>query len=108
MNPAKPPLPTPWNLPFQPANGNHTSILMSESLDGLNVAATRQNAGSCLKTSAGGRTPRPADGDENDPAATDCVSVIVVFGDERACRLSQVAACNSDDERRISRRLKLR
>jgi hypothetical protein len=34
-------------LPFHVAlSGSHTSILMSESLDGVNVAATLQNAGS--------------------------------------------------------------
>ena len=46
MLPFKPPLPTAWNLPFQPAAGSQTSILMSESLVGVSVAATRQNAGS--------------------------------------------------------------
>jgi hypothetical protein len=40
-------LPTAWNLPFHVAlSGSHTSILMSESFDGVNVAATLQNAGS--------------------------------------------------------------
>ncbi len=45
MAPAKPPLPGTTNLPFQAAAGIQSSILMSESLDGLSVAATRQNAG---------------------------------------------------------------
>ena len=36
--PAHPPLPTAWNLPFQPDAGIQTSILMSESLDGFSVA----------------------------------------------------------------------
>jgi hypothetical protein len=40
--PLKAPLPTAWNLPFQPVAGSHTSILMSESLVGVSVAATRQ------------------------------------------------------------------
>ena len=44
--PAHPPLPTAWNLPFHPPVGSHTSILISESLVGFNVAATRQNDGS--------------------------------------------------------------
>ena len=43
--PAQPPLPTAWNLPFQSAAGSQTSTLMSESLVGLSVAATRQNSG---------------------------------------------------------------
>ena len=46
MVPAHPPLPTAWNFPFQPDAGSQTSILMSESPDGVSVAATRQNAGS--------------------------------------------------------------
>jgi hypothetical protein len=45
MLPLQPPLPVAWNLPFQPDAGNQTSILMSDSADGLRVAATRQNAG---------------------------------------------------------------
>src|SRR5688572_3452998 len=108
MNPASPPLPTPWNLPFQLASGNHTSIFMSESPDGLNVAVTLQNAGSCVKSAVGGAPGRPASGEVNAPAATDCASVIVVFGSERRSRLSQVAACESDNEKRTSNRLKLR
>jgi hypothetical protein len=44
-------LPTAWNLPFQPDAGSHTSILMSESLDGLLVIATRQKAGRSLARS---------------------------------------------------------
>src|SRR2546425_698473 len=44
--PARPPLPVPRNLPFHVAgSGSHTSILMSESLLGMDVARTRQNAG---------------------------------------------------------------
>src|SRR3569832_1769944 len=43
--PAQPKLPTPRNLPFQPATGNQTSTLKAESLLGLSMAATRQNAG---------------------------------------------------------------
>ena len=55
IDPPIPAVPTPWNLPFQPVAGIHTSILISESLLGLVVAITRQKAGSPL----------------NDPAATD-------------------------------------
>src|ERR1700674_949419 len=45
MVPAQPPLPTASNLPSQPWVGNQTSILISESDVGFNVAATRQRAG---------------------------------------------------------------
>jgi hypothetical protein len=38
MEPCHAPLPTPWNFPFHPEAGIHTSILMSESLLGLIVA----------------------------------------------------------------------
>src|SRR6187455_3051782 len=63
---------------------------MSDSADGLSVAATRQNAG----RSANGLActpPRPA-GAVSPPAATDCASVIVVFGSDALERSSQVAA----------------
>src|SRR6266566_2767458 len=46
IEPLNAPLPTAWNLPFQPDAGNQTSILMSESLLGVIVADTRQNDGS--------------------------------------------------------------
>src|SRR5689334_4930892 len=89
MDPAKPPLPCPRYLPFQPVSGSHTSILMSESLAGLMVAVTRQNAGRFLADAAG--TPEP-DGGTNAPAATGCADVMVVSGSFNAARLSQVAA----------------
>jgi hypothetical protein len=79
---------------------------MSESVDGLNVAATRQNAGSCLKAAVGCAPPRPVAGDENAPAATDCANAIVVFGNESAWRLSQVAARDAEPMQRTIRRLK--
>ena len=43
MLPFHPPLPTAWNLPFQPDAGSQTSILISESDEGFSVAAL----GSC-------------------------------------------------------------
>ena len=43
--PAKPPLPTCSNLPFQPDAGSHTSNLIAESLVGLATPKTRQKAG---------------------------------------------------------------
>jgi len=100
MDPPNPPLPTPWNLPFQLASGIHTSILMSESVDGLNVAATRQNAD--------GWAICPVTGEENVPVATDCANVILVFGNESAWRLSQVAARDAEPMQRTIRKLKPR
>src|SRR5258706_4135832 len=41
MIPAVPPLPTPWNLPFQLAIGSQTSNVTAGAL----TATTRQNAG---------------------------------------------------------------
>ena len=111
MVPAQPPLPTAWNLPFHPDEGSHTSILMSESLLGVSVAATRQKAGSAANAWAaapprppaaarpsGGAwpsaprwppaPPRFATGGVNAPAATVWAAVMVVFGSARADRLS--------------------
>src|SRR5678816_4946504 len=92
MVPAHPPLPTAWNFPFHFA-GSHTSILMSESLDGISVAATRQNAGSDAYTrdTCGGAPPcRAAPGGVNAPAATSCAIVIFVLSSVRRASDSQV------------------
>src|SRR5712691_7676439 len=91
MVPAHPPLPTAWNLPFQPDAGIRTAILMSESLVGFSVAATGHNAGTSRNTPAAPRPPRAAGG-ANSPAATGCASVRVVSGNASDARLSQVAA----------------
>ena len=48
MAPDQPPFPTASNFPFQPEAGIQTSILISESLDGLSVAAIRQYGGKSL------------------------------------------------------------
>jgi len=48
IEPVQPPLPLPSSLPFQFISGIHTSIWISESLVGLMVAVTRQNAGRSL------------------------------------------------------------
>jgi hypothetical protein len=50
--------------------GSHTSILISESLDGLRVAATRQNAGRSGKALLVVNVSAPAT----------CADVIEVFG----------------------------
>src|SRR5262245_31581013 len=91
--PAHPPLPTPWNFPFHPDVGSQTSILMSESLEGFNVAATRQNDGRArnawIASGAGAVAPGGVGG-TNAPGSTVCASVIVVFGSTTDVRLSQV------------------
>src|SRR2546423_11632531 len=76
MVPAQPPLPTAWNFPFQSAAGIQTSILMSESDEGVSVAATRQKVGSWLNCGAAGPVP----GRVNAPAGTIWARVIEVFG----------------------------
>src|SRR6202049_3150350 len=93
MEPLKPPLPTAMNFPFQPDACIQTSILMSESVDGFSVAATRQNAGrsltACTKA-VGAGVPPAAMGIVNAPASTARASVIVVFGSASDARLSHV------------------
>ena len=90
MLPFQPPLPTAWNFPFQPVAGSQTSILMSESLEGLSVAATRQNAGRSANCAP--PPPRPPAGGVNAPAATGCAIVMVASGSLSELRLSHVAA----------------
>src|SRR5439155_9580051 len=89
MAPAQPPLPRAWNFPFHPRAGSQTSILMSESDEGVSVAATRQKAGKRLNccTAAG-----PIPGSVNPPAGTIWAKVIEVFGSTRADKLSHDAA----------------
>src|SRR6185295_9859265 len=88
MVPAQAPLPTDCRFPFHPASGSQTSILISESLDGVSVAATRQNAGrfrndwGCLPLGAGR-------GEVKAPAATGSAMVMVVLGSFSVDRLSQ-------------------
>src|ERR1700733_1805398 len=90
MDPVHPPLPTPWNLPFQPSVGSHTSILISESLLGRSVAATRQKAGRLFGEMGNGMNP--PGGMVKAPAATVWAKVMVVSGSFNAARLSQEAA----------------
>src|SRR5580704_10014485 len=83
------------NFPFQPDAGIQTSILMSESVDGFSVAATRQNAGrpltACTKA-VGAGVPPAAMGIVNARASTTRASVIVVFGSASDAKLSHVWA----------------
>src|SRR6266446_3143251 len=84
MLPAQPPLPTAWNFPFQSAAGIQTSILMSESDEGVSVAATRQKVGCWLNCGAAGPVP----GRVNVPAGTIWARVIEVFGSAKDDNLS--------------------
>src|SRR5258708_38322278 len=82
MLPDHPPFPTARNLPFQSVAGSHTSILMSESLDGASVAATRQNGGrSAYARALPPAAPAPgAAGGTKPPAATNAAAVMDVLG----------------------------
>src|SRR5579859_2268625 len=91
MDPAKPPLPTPRKLWFQPLSGIQTSILMSESGAGLSVAVTRQKAKRFLGLKTGPNSCSPPGG-TNAPAAICCAEVMVVEGSLSVEMLSQVAA----------------
>src|SRR2546425_7288041 len=91
MVPPKPPLPTAWNLPFHAWAGSQTSILMSESDEGVSVAATRQKAGTWLKPGPPPARP-PPDGGVNPPAGTFCAAVMVGWGSFSDDRLSHDAA----------------
>jgi hypothetical protein len=77
---------------------------MFESAEGLRVPATRQKSTELLNACSA--LAGPICGRENPPAATICARVIVVFGSEKASRLSHVAACDSDVRRRAAKRLK--
>ena len=77
-------------MPFHPLKGIQTSNLMSESVVGLTVATTRQNAGKVWYEAGIGSAGGLAG--VNAPAATELAMVIVVFGSFRAPMLSQVAA----------------
>src|SRR5262245_27835788 len=106
MTPAQPPLPTAWYLPFHPsAAGSHTSTLMSESDEGVSVAAIRQCAGSIsggtagapprppAGTAAGGAPPRP--GCTNGPAGTASALGIVTFGKVRVLMVAHGVAAQA-------------
>src|SRR5207244_1139295 len=90
MLPFQPPFPTASNFPFQFEAGIHSSILISESGEGLSVAAIRQNAGRSPNAAPPPRPPPPAGAKA--PAATACTDVIVVSGNLSAARPAQGAA----------------
>src|SRR6185503_3648620 len=74
MLPARPPLPTPWNLPFQVSVGSQTS----NWIFGATVPATRQIAVGMVPTGFG-----------LTPAGRVCASVMVVSGSDRLSKSSQ-------------------
>src|SRR5579871_7005439 len=84
------------NLPFHAADGgSQISILISESLVGLMVAATRQNAGRFwYATSPGCSFSEKEAGGVKAPGVTEDAIVITVCGSESLERLSQVVAAN--------------
>src|SRR5579863_2897850 len=102
MEPAKPPLPTLRNLPFQSEAGNQTSKRISESAGGRITPARRQNAGSLSRGLP--------DGGVNLPAGTACAVVTVVFGSFAVLRLAQSAAwpARADAARRTGSITKVR
>src|SRR5580692_794667 len=100
MLPAQAPLPTTSSFPFHPEAGIHTSILMSESLVGFSVAATRQMAGRSPKFGGGapGNAGTAPAGRVNCPAATACAKVTLECGSARLAKLSQVVAAAKGHE----------
>ena len=91
MTPARPLLPTDWSLPFQLDADSHTSILISESVEGVNVAVTRQNAGRRLNYCPPMPAPSGAGGAKA-PAATFFADVMFLCGGEILAKLSQDVA----------------
>src|SRR5271166_4532458 len=100
MLPAHAPLPTDSSFPFQAESGIQTSILISESLVGLSITATRQNGGSFEKLGAGnpGNVGTTPGGSESCPAATVSAKVTVACGRARLAKFSQVAAARGQEE----------
>jgi hypothetical protein len=95
MTPAQPPLPTDWSFPFHREVGSHTSILISESLEGVNVAVTLQKAGRPPNCATEGGPPAsvpPGAGGTKAPASMSVADVIFVSGSERLPRLSHDVA----------------
>src|SRR6476469_2564159 len=91
MEPAHAPLPTCWNLPFQPLSGSHSSLLISESEDGVSVSWTRQKAGSPVMA-FGASAPGDAGG-VNWPPVTAVAALTFAFVNFiDAARVSQVSA----------------
>ena len=92
MVPAQAPFPTDCRFPFHPDSGSQTSILISESLTGVIVAATRQNAGRFRKAAPCLPFPPARPGGMKAPAATVSAMVMVVFLSFSEVKLSHVEA----------------
>ena len=79
------------NFPFQ-SDGIHTSNLIAESVDGVMVPATRQNAGKSAAATIGSAPRGPAApngrGGANVPGDTDCARVMVASGSANDARLA--------------------
>src|SRR5690349_13286698 len=91
MLPVHPPFPTAWKRPFHPVRGNQTSILMSESRDGVSVAATRQKPGSVANRRVRAAGTRGGLVDAIAPGATCSTTVIAMSGSLRFSSDSQEA-----------------
>src|SRR5436190_6318164 len=100
MVPALAPLPTPWNLPFQPATGIHTSNRTA----GLLTAATRQNAGKSFSVEPSRASGGVNDGPEMVSAAVMVVSAraieairsqVLPAGGELPCAASDAASATA-------------
>src|SRR5258705_3604354 len=91
MEPAHAPLPTSWNLPFHPLSGSQTSLLISESDEGVSVSSRWQNAGR-LVIAFGASAPGAAGG-VNCPLVTARAAVTFAFiSFSDAASVSHVAA----------------
>src|SRR5215471_14241693 len=84
IDPANPPFPWPRYLPFQALSGNQTSILISESAEGVRVALTRQKGGIPLMAA-------DLPGGVNSPEVTGCAMVIFALGSASWARPSHVS-----------------
>src|SRR5207237_5671767 len=96
MFPSHPPLPTPWNLPFHPDAGIHTSIRIRESSVGLSVAATRHKPGNIS------RSCDRAPGGVYGPAGTNTAVVITVSGKLNARNVSHDAGVTVNASPRVA------
>src|ERR1700742_4981730 len=117
IDPAQPPLPTAWNLPFQSVAGSQASVSICESGEGVRTMATRQYAGSIRAGAAprppgaGAALPRPGGcGGRNGPAGTDSTVVKVTLGSVSDLRFSQgvwAKALNSAPEKANARKVRV-
>src|SRR5215510_10526382 len=90
MDPAKPPLPTPMNLPFQFWMGSQSSMLIKESDVGVSVTCTRQCAGMFAGggPAGAGVPPRPVGRAGGGPSGAATALVTLASANVRLARLS--------------------